>query len=215
MKMPKLYRMSLLALGLALAGIASGANAACSPGALPAEANRVINTGRPDTALFDAAVRYYANVQRCKNGRAPFAADPNLLDAAVAHSKYMAKANNMTHESTQRGMRTLGDRMHKFQVAMRTAGENIAQNFVYALTGRPISAKTRGRCKFTYANGQPVPAHSYASLAQEQVANWMASPKHHKNLMNKRFNRIATGLAYAPDNQTCGRIYMAQDFAGG
>lgn len=207
-------KISAILLAIALSLFASTASAACSPGSLPANANRAINTSRPDVALFDAAVRYYANVQRCRSGRAPFTPDSNLLNAAAAHSQFMARSNNMTHESNVRGMRTLSDRMHTSQVTMRTAGENIAQNFVFALAGRSISAKTRGRCKFTYANGQPVPAHSYSSLAQEQVANWMASPKHKKNLMNRRFTRIATALAYTPDGQTCGRIYMTQDFAG-
>ncbi len=184
-------------------------------GTLPAAASRAIDTKRPDMALFSAAVRYYSNIERCKRGLAPLAADPQLLSAALGQSLFMARTDTMTHTSTQRGMRTLQERMRTARVSMRTAAENIAQNFVFAIGGRSISTVTHGACGFTYADtGQPVPAHSYASLAQEQVAGWMASPAHRKNLMNRRFNRMEAALAYTPDEATCGRIYMAQNFAG-
>jgi len=193
---------------------ATTANAGCA-GSLPSKANRAISTNNPDYATFSAAVRYYANVERCKRGLSAFTSDPALLNAAIGHSQFMARANNMTHTSNVRGQRTLRDRMRANNVAMRTAGENIAQNFLFALAGRSISLATRGACKFTYADTrQAVPAHSYASLAREQMVNWMASSKHHANLMNRKFTRMETGYGFAPDNATCGRIYLTQDFAG-
>lgn len=193
---------------------ANTAIAGCA-GSLPSGSQRAINAGNPNHVLFSKTVMYFANVERCKRGLTPFTSDPALLQAATGHSNYMARANNMTHTSNLRGYRTLRDRMRAANVSMRTAGENIAQNFVFALGGRSISLATRGACKFTYADTrQAVPQHSYQSLAQEQMANWMASSKHYENLMNRRFSRMAASLGYAPENATCGRFYITQDFAG-
>ncbi len=193
---------------------ATSVSAGCA-GSLPANHRKAVGSNRVDYATFSATVRYYVNVERCRRSLSPLVADPNLLKAAIAHSQFMAKANNMTHTSSVRGQRTLRDRMHTFSVNQRVAAENIAQNFVFSLVGRSISISMRGPCQFTYAdNGQPVPQHSYASLAQHQVANWMASSKHHANLMNRRFTRMETAYGFAPDQATCGRVYLAQDFAG-
>jgi len=210
----KIFFALLTALTLSVISIPAKAAAGCE-GTLPAGAERAIDTARPDIVLFSAAVRYYANIERCSRGLPPFGPDPQLRSAALGHSLFMARANTMTHVSNISGRRTLQERMRASQVSMRTAGENVAQNFVFAIGGRSISTARRGTCGFTYADtGQPVPAHSYASLAQEQVARWMASPGHRKNLLNGRFNRVETALAYAPDKATCGRIYMTQNFAG-
>lgn len=194
--------------------IGSMALAGCE-GSLPGGVNQAINPNNPNSALFSAAVRYYTNIERCRRGLTPLAADGNLLSAAVAHSVNMARANNMSHTLNVRGQRSMSDRMRSFSVSYRTAAENIAQNFLFAIVGRPISTSRNGQCGFVYAdNGQPVPQHSYNSLAATQVAGWMASSKHRDNIMNRRVTRMEAGIGYAPDGQTCGRIYVSQNFAG-
>lgn len=192
----------------------SAALAGCE-GSLPGGVNQAINPNNPNSALFSVAVRYYTNVERCRRGLSPVGGDGALLSAAVAHSVNMARANNMSHTLNVRGQRTLSERMRSFTVSQRIAAENIAQNFLFAIVGRPISTSRSGQCGFTYAdNGQPVPQHSYNSLAAAQVAGWMASPKHRDNIMNRRVTRMEAGLGYAPDGQTCGRVYVSQNFAG-
>ena len=48
---------------------------------------------------------------------------------------------------------------------------------VYRLLGRPIAMGSQG-CRFVYGDtGQPVPIHTYASLAEEVVGRWLASPE--------------------------------------
>ncbi len=184
-------------------------------GALPPGALRAIDTAAPDMAVFSASVRFYTNIERCSRGLAPLVGDPQLLGAAIAQSGYMAQVNVMTHESTRAGMRTLRDRMNIFRVARRLAAENIAQNFVYVLGGRARLLNTAGPCQFVYADTrEPVLRHSYASLAQEQVAAWIASPGHYRNIMMQALSRMEAALAYAPDPDSCGRFYISQDFAG-
>jgi len=192
--------------------IANSAAAGCE-GAMPSNANQAINPNNPNGALFSAAVRYYSNIERCRRGLQPLAADPNLLRAAMAHSVNMARSNTMSHTSNVRGQRSLRDRMGAFSVSKRVAAENIAQNFLFAFGNRRFVP--RGGCQFTYADsGAAVPQFSYSSLAQSQVAGWMASSGHRQNLLNRRVTRMEAGLGYAPDNVSCGRLYLTQNFAG-
>ena len=193
---------------------ATAAFAACE-GRLPSGAQRAINPNSLNLETFSASVRYYANVERCKRGLTAFSPDSGLLNAATVHSNYMADAQSLSHKSNVPGYRSLKERMRSSKVSMRTAGENIGQNFLYVLGGKSISLASRGRCQFTYSDtGAAVPQHSYASLASELVRSWMVSSQHRKNLTNRRFNRMEASFGFTPDESTCGYIYASQNFAG-
>ena len=199
---------------IALLFSASAAFAACE-GRLPSGAQRAINPNSPNLDTFSATVRYYANVERCKRGLKPFEADSGLLNAATVHSTYMARAQSLSHKSNVRGYRNLKERMRSSNVSMRTAGENIGQNFLYVLGGKSISLASRGRCQFTYSDsGAAVPQHSYASLGSELVRSWMASSQHRTNLLNRKFDRMEASFGFRADDSTCGFIYASQNFAG-
>ena len=199
---------------IALMFSATAAFAACE-GRLPSGAQRAINPNDPNLSTFSATVRYYANIERCKRGLTPFDVDAGLLNAATVHSNYMASAQSLSHKSNVRGYRNLKERMRSSNVSMRTAGENIGQNFLYVLGGKSISLASRGRCQFTYSDtGAAVPQHSYASLASEMVRSWMASSRHRENLTNRRFDRMEASFGFRADDSTCGYIYASQNFAG-
>ena len=199
---------------IALLFTANAAFAACE-GRLPAGHQTAINTGAPNLQVFSASVRYFTNIERCKRGLRPFKPDSGLLNAATVHSDFMARTRSLSHKSNVRGYRNLKERMRSSHVSMRTAGENVGQNFLYALGGRSISLATRGKCKFTYSEtGSAVPQHSYSSLAKDLVASWVASPHHLGNLTNRKFTRMEASFGVAPDDSTCGWIYASQNFAG-
>ena len=107
----------------------------------------------------------------------------------------------------------MAQRLKNAGVRAATAGENIAMDKLFALIGRPISAKSSGKCQFFYVGGDPVPMHSYNSLAKQVVARFMASSKHRANILNARFVRGATGMGIDQGSATCGDIYITQDFA--
>lgn len=193
---------------------ANTAYASCE-GRLPSNHQRVINPNRPDMQAFSASVRYYSNVARCRKGLSPLQADAALLDAAQGHSDYMADARVLSHTSNIRGERQLMDRVRKAGVSTNIAAENIAQNYLYDLVGRNISIASAGPCKFTDADTrQQIPAHSYGSLANILVNQWLGSSKHYKNLMSKRVGRMEAAFGVAADSATCGYVYITQDFAG-
>lgn len=203
-----------LLLTVTLLFTATAAFAACE-GRLPSGAQRAINPNNPNLNTFSASVRYFANIQRCKQGLSPFQPDPGLLNAATVHSNYMASTQSLTHKSNVRGYRSLKERMRSSNVSMRTAGDNIGQNFLYVLGGKTISLASRGPCQFTYSDtGAVVPQHSYASLARELVTSWMSSSQHRENLTNRRFTRMEASFGFTPDKSTCGFIYASQNFAG-
>ncbi|HET9070002.1 MAG TPA: CAP domain-containing protein, partial [Amaricoccus sp.] len=81
------------------------------------------------------------------------------------------------------------------------------------LLGRPISTVHRG-CSFTYGDTrEPVPRHTYASLAKATVARWLASPKHRASLLSGSFQRLGAGVAADPKGPACGDFYLVQTFA--
>ncbi len=183
-------------------------------GSLPAGANSAVNAGNPNMALFSAAVRYYTNVERCRRGLAPLAGDANLLRAAMAHSNNMARSNNMSHTLNIAGQRTMVDRMRSFGVSYRTAAENIAQEFLLLMNGRPFIPSSNS-CQLVYADTrQPIPQHSYNSLAQSVVARWMASSGHRNNILNSRMTRMEASANFVRTRDTCGLFFITQNFAG-
>lgn len=208
-------KRALLSLIFSFALLSGTAAYAACEGNLPRGHQDYINPKSPDLAAFSASVRYFANIERCRVGLPALDADPGLLNAATVHSAYMAGARNLSHKSNVRGYRSLKERMRTSNVSMRAAGENIGQNFLYALGGKTISLASRGPCQFTYADsGAKVPHHTYSSLAREMVTSWIASPNHYSNLVNRKFSRMEASFGFAADESTCGWIYASQNFAG-
>ena len=84
---------------------------------------------------------------------------------------------------------------------------------VYRLLGRPISMSSRG-CDFLYGDTmQPVPVHTYASLAEQVVSRWLASPKHRASLLSPTYQRLGAGVGVDREGPACGDFYLVQDFA--
>lgn len=194
-------------------GALSPAVASTCGSGLPGGANNRINPDRPNQETFNAAIVHYMNAERCRRGLTPFALDVGLLRAAATHSRNMAADENFSHRSRHAGQQTMAQRLKAVGVRASTAGENIAMDKLFALLNRPISTKSTGRCEFFYVGGEPVPMHSYKSLAKQVVARFMSSSKHRNNILNPRFVRGATGMGIDQGGAACGDIYITQDFA--
>jgi uncharacterized protein YkwD len=112
-----------------------------------------------------------------------------------------------------RGQADLKQRMRRQSVDYRMAAENIAMDKLYRLLGRPISVSGRG-CDFSYGDtGAAVPVHTYASLAEQVVGRWLASPRHRTSLLSRQFERIGAGFGVDPSGAACGDLYLVQTFA--
>lgn len=179
----------------------------------PARFGQPITGKTLDQSLFNEAVLFYSNAARRQNGRAPLSPDPALARAAADHAANMARLRTHSHELPVRGQGKLKQRMARQSVSYRLAAENIAMDKVYRLLGRPISMKSRG-CNFLYGDTmQPVPVHTYGSLAQQVVSRWLASPKHRASLLSSKFVRLGSGVGIDPNGPACGDLYLVQDFA--
>jgi uncharacterized protein YkwD len=180
---------------------------------LPPRLLAPIAVQRPDQSLFNEAVLLYSNEVRRQYGRAPLVQDPALSRAATDHALNMARLKTHSHVLPVRGQGKLDQRMHRQSVQFRTAAENIAMNKVYRLLGRPIATGGQG-CRFAYADTrEPVPIHTYASLAKEAVSRWLASPKHRASLLSPTYRRLGAGVGVDPGGPACGDLYLVQDFA--
>ena len=180
---------------------------------VPARLQQPIAARGIDQGLFNEAVLYYSNAARRAHGRPPLANDPRLAEAAADHARNMARLRDHSHELPVRGQANLKQRMKRQSVSYRLAAENIAMDNVYRLLGRPISMSSRG-CSFTYADTKGVvPIHTYASLAEQVVGRWLASPKHRASLLSGKFVRLGSGVGVDPGGAACGDLYLVQDFA--
>lgn len=186
---------------------------AAAMGPVPARLNQPISTQGIDPALFNEAVLLFSNAARQQYGRAPLKVDPALAQAATDHARNMARLRTHSHELPVRGQARLKQRMKRQSVSYRMAAENIAMDKVYRLLGRPISVTHRG-CNFVYNDTKTtVPIHTYASLAQQVVSRWLASPKHRDSLLSRKFVRLGSGAGVDPGGSACGDVYLVQNFA--
>ncbi|MCF6271915.1 MAG: CAP domain-containing protein [Rhodobacteraceae bacterium] len=212
------YSIFRYPLFVALLLITTFANTATAQRSCPAPLqgnayDRQINRGTINQALFNEAVLYYTNKIRCGRGLPLFQPTRDVFNAATTQAKNMARTRIYDHNLPVPGARTLRDRLRAQTRDFRAAGENIAKNFVYILNGRPYIPAAN--CAFRYLDTrQPVPIHTYRSLAAELVTSWEASRPHLANILNRRFTRMGAGLGIDRRGQLCGEIYVSQVFAG-
>lgn len=186
---------------------------ACSRLVSKKAAQTIVPTGRINQNLLDDAIRAEVNYHRCRAGLPKVAdAGNGLAKQAKRHSQWMAKSQQLTHRSTVPGAATLKQRVKASGLKFRTGSENIGMVHRYQIDNRRF--KIKGQCQFASYEGQPLPAHSYASLARHAVSLWMNSPGHRKNILDRRVKRVSTAVAFDPNAQYCGRFWLTQNFIG-
>lgn len=206
--------ISRLLFGLVLSFIgATLASAACrAPGYTDAEKS-VINATRIDQSLFNSALLKAVNYERCRKNRAELSSDPTLIAMAQAHSEEMAREGYFSHTSPHSATRDVGRRADRANLRRRIVGENIALNQRFSFGSEMFI--TKGTCRFVYQPSRaPVPEHSYASLAQTVVAQWMGSRGHKANILHKRYKRHGAAIGYDKNAPHCGNYLVTQNFAG-
>ena len=207
-----IFRNSYLAVFILIIS-AIAAQAACPAPLQGGAYDRQINSGSLNQDLFNRAVLYYTNTIRCRRGLPLFDSTRDVKSAANTQARNMTRTRTYSHNINVAGARDLRQRMRAQTRNFRTAGENIAKNFVYMLNGRPyIPAEN---CAFRYlSTRQPVPIHTYRSLAQELVKSWETSRDHLRNIVNRRYTRMGAAFGIDRRGQLCGEVYASQVFAG-
>ncbi len=208
-----MHYTKLVFLSLALTFSASVGFASCNSQLSGSKYDRQVNGQSIDQATFNAAVLHYTNNIRCQRGLRPFTTQQDVLGAATTHARNMASTQTYAHNLNIRRARNLRERLQAQNSRFRAAAENISKTFVYYLNGRGFIQS--GPCNFRYtATNQPIPVHTYRTLAEELVTSWYNSPAHRQNIVNRRLDRMGAGLGIVKDTPLCGELYAAQVFTG-
>lgn len=196
---------------------AQSGQAACEPPAFTKPERKAIPTSNIDQDLLSKAIAKQTNYFRCKRGLHALVHDPALKSAADIHARNMAKMNELSHELPVFGARTLKQRFRTANVKVkRVRAENIGTEFRMALSSRMFLTDDLKTCRFRYFESrQPVPQHSYGSLARSIVERWYASKYHRDNMLNRSIKRVGAAARFTSSGDApCGTYYLSQDFAG-
>lgn len=188
--------------------------AACSRQAVAGAQSMIGAGGGLDAALLDKAILVELNFQRCQNGLGPLQDSPNLRSVALNHAKWMARNSTVSHRSGVAGQSTLSARLASSGVPFMTGSENIGMVHRFQVDGQSFKIKNGASCQFSTNGGQPISAHSYATLAHYAVTLWMASSGHRHNILDPRVSMVGSAAAVNTGAQYCGQVFLSQNFAG-
>ncbi|MEM7720726.1 MAG: CAP domain-containing protein [Pseudomonadota bacterium] len=210
-----LSRIAVVITGAALLLALPTSAEACTRKISKSAAQTVVPANRINQKLLGDAVRAEVNYHRCRAGLSPVqSAGAPLAKEARAHSRWMAKSQQLTHRSTVPGRASLKQRIKASGLSFRTGSENIGMVHRYRIDNRRFKILNASQCQFATQQGDPLPAHSYASLARHIVNLWMDSPGHRRNILDRQVKKVSTAVAFDPNARYCGRYWLTQNFIG-
>lgn len=196
---------------------AQSGQTACAPPSFNKSEREAVPTKNINQDLLSKAITKQTNYFRCKRGLKPLTYDPALKSAADIHARNMAKLGQLSHELPVSGARTMKQRFSTAKVRVkRVRAENIGTEFRMVIGARMFITDDAKSCRLRYFDTrQPVPQHSYGSMAQSIVQRWNDSDKHRANMMNRSIKRIGAAARFTSGGDApCGTYYLAQEFAG-
>ncbi|MDW7690769.1 CAP domain-containing protein [Flammeovirgaceae bacterium SG7u.111] len=175
-------------------------------------AQREMDFKNIDYPLLNAAVFYETNRMRKKKRLPVFQHSAKLEEAAFGHSTDMVERNFYGHNSKVRGKKTVKDRLALVGLTNLGLAENVAQTFALQMSEKNsyyLPSQNGGYFSLSY-RGEPVPAHTYLSFAKSLVKEWMDSPGHRANILDKSFTHLGCGIRYnTPKKQDDFPMFMA------
>jgi uncharacterized protein YkwD len=146
------------------------------------------------------------NVERRRAGMPEFSHNQYLQTAASNHSRDMASRSYFNHKSKGIFKRTShSDRIASTGYQPRTSAENIAM----------IPTYNSQRIQST-SHGQQVidtDYNSYQRMAVYSVQQWMNSPGHRANILNRSLTELGVGVAIGMQGNIP-YVYLTQNFGG-
>lgn len=176
-----------------------------------------LNPDNLNVVLLENTLTYRTNLIRQNYHISMFISDNKLRTTARSHSKEMVRLKYLSHQSPNAKNRNLMDRLKNAGLFLGNTyiGENIGVDYFLGIAGVPFYKK-KSKGKIQYINsktGKPIRYHTYLEFAQRMLENWMKSPGHRKNILNKDFERIGIGIA-AGTYKGFPAIYVTQHFIG-
>lgn len=208
----QLWRL-ILAASLTFLTFGGAADAACTFKRIAGESKSVPN-GNLSQALLDKLIADQVNLERCRRGLPELKLNAGLRKYAANHAKWMAKTQKLSHNASQGPARRLKDRLRGSGIRFRTGAENIGMVPLYNIARKRFLIRSSSACQFTTKNGRVLGRHSYRSLANLIVREWMASSGHRKNILSRKIRFTGSGAAIQPHAKHCGAVFLTQIFAG-
>jgi uncharacterized protein YkwD len=164
--------------------------------------HQIIAFNQIDYPLLHAAIFFVTNEARVKNKRPPLTFALALERAAYHHSKRMVEQNFFNHEnSSDKTRKTAQQRAQLAGIKNPMLAENIATHFgIQYQANSPIYPVDPLKGTFSYApDGPLVPAHTYLSFAEAIVKQWLDSPGHRENILNRQALQLGCGVYFYSD----------------
>ncbi len=186
-------------------------------------ANQVIDPRNPNVQLLDAALFHVSNLERKKYRLSPFSYSAVLHRIAIEHSEAMINNDFYSHENPYNSSKkTLAKRVLGQTKEFSQMAENIAEFDI--ISGNEemfciIEPKRKGG-DFQFIDcdtGKTIPMQTYKELAINIVKEWMDSPGHRSNLLNKNYKSLGCSIRlskkpFKTQNSPFSRI--TQNFGG-
>ena len=139
------------------------------------------STFKPE--LLNAAIFFATNEIRAKKGLSVLSHNPKLELSATIHSKDMADLDFFNHTNNKnKAHRTPDDRAKEAGITNPKLAENIIEGFIIVYkSGDGVIPQGPGKF-LNPKTKEPLPYHTYLSLADVLLDNWMHSPGHRKNI---------------------------------
>ena len=127
-----------------------------------------------------------------------------LERSAWNFARRMAEKSFFSHEDpTDTGRKTLEQRGKRAGILNPRIAENIATTFgVKYHSGDPVYSLQGGAGGYSlFPFGEPIPPHTYRSLARALLEQWMNSPGHRSNILSPYALEMGTGAYFYRDSQ--------------
>ena len=179
--------------------------------------NQFLNPNHLNQHDLEQTLITITNQTRKEHRLQPCRYDMNLRKVARAHSEEMVRLKYFSHESPVAENSQLVDRIKKvgLSVGNTVIGENIGVDYFLRIANVRFYKKVKqGKSVYIAAEtGEIIGFQSYWEFANRMVKNWMKSPGHRANILNKDFDRIGIGFSAGLFNGL-EAIYVTQNFMG-
>jgi uncharacterized protein YkwD len=159
--------------------------------------NDTIDIKDPDLARLNAVIFYLTNEIRIKHNLKELKYEPLLEKSATIHSGNMVKQDFFDHINTKSTtFRTPDDRARFVGISNPFLAENIIESFMLQYkAGKQVYTGGKGIFK-NKPNGEPIKAHTYLTLGESLLKDWMNSPHHRSNILSKDALQLGCGTAF-------------------
>jgi uncharacterized protein YkwD len=181
------------------------------------EVNAQIDFANYDRRLMAAAIFHETNRVRVLMGREKFQYLPKLDEAADLQAGTGAMlASDISHHNPFSPLATIKDRVHAVGLDFQLVAENIALTMALDgdQTGTGVGVREVGQQSefFDPRTGRRLEPLTYAAFAKVVVEQWMKSPGHRANILNRELRCLGCSARWHKDYFGVDQLYSVQVF---